>query len=99
MAKDLDRGTSDIIFYFQYSGTNPSVPLLSHATCPWSGVRQEMVSLARDWGKGYTSTYGRIDEDLLRYSREVIAEKKIDYFIFGHRHLPLNYIMKEGASR
>jgi UDP-2,3-diacylglucosamine hydrolase len=34
---------------------------------------------------------GEEKEWLLIYSREVLARKKIDYFVFGHRHLPIDY--------
>ncbi len=33
---------------------------------------------------------GNENEWLFLYSREVLKTKAIDYFIFGHRHLPLN---------
>lgn len=29
------------------------------------------------------------DEWLIQYCEEVLCEKKVDYFIFGHRHLPI----------
>ncbi len=33
---------------------------------------------------------GEDKEWLLIYSKEVLKEKKVDYFIFGHRHLPMD---------
>ncbi|MFN2457615.1 MAG: UDP-2,3-diacylglucosamine diphosphatase [Chitinophagaceae bacterium] len=34
---------------------------------------------------------GEDREWLLIYAKEVLKQKKIDYFIFGHRHLPIDY--------
>ena len=34
---------------------------------------------------------GDDQEWLLIHSRECLQEKKIDYFVFGHRHLPIDY--------
>lgn len=33
---------------------------------------------------------GEEGEWLIQYSKEVLEEKQVDYFIFGHRHLPLS---------
>ena len=33
---------------------------------------------------------GEENEWLVIYSRQVLAKEHFDYFIFGHRHLPLN---------
>ncbi|MEJ7588925.1 MAG: UDP-2,3-diacylglucosamine diphosphatase [Ferruginibacter sp.] len=38
---------------------------------------------------------GESNEWLLIYSKEVLQKEFYDYFIFGHRHLPLNIIMNE----
>lgn len=37
-------------------------------------------------------------EWLLIYCKEVVRHKKIDFFLFGHRHLPIDYRL-EGGSR
>lgn len=34
---------------------------------------------------------GEEKEWLIAYSNEILHQKKVDYFIFGHRHLPINY--------
>jgi UDP-2,3-diacylglucosamine hydrolase len=34
---------------------------------------------------------GEENEWLVTYSKEVLKEKKVDYFIFGHRHLPIDF--------
>jgi UDP-2,3-diacylglucosamine hydrolase len=49
----------------------------------WS--RQSRIS-----NNGKDEKYYENDERLLTYCREVLKEQHFDYFIFGHRHLPLN---------
>ena len=34
---------------------------------------------------------GEENEDLIRYARTILDKEKIDYFIFGHRHLATKY--------
>jgi len=41
---------------------------------------------------------GEEKEDLFRYSKQVLENKKIDYFIYGHRHLTLKHIIDNGAT-
>lgn len=41
---------------------------------------------------------GEEKEWLLIYSREMIARKKIDFLVFGHRHLPIDYRL-DSSSR
>jgi UDP-2,3-diacylglucosamine hydrolase len=49
-------------------------------------------SLNSRLGKGITKEFlGEKDEDLIRYARSVLENEKIDYFIFGHRHLAMKY--------
>jgi UDP-2,3-diacylglucosamine hydrolase len=38
-------------------------------------------------------------EWLLLYANKKLEEQAVDYFIFGHRHLPLDIRLKDGASR
>jgi len=38
---------------------------------------------------------GEEKEWLIIYSKEVLTKKHIDYFVFGHRHLPLEYKLNE----
>lgn len=40
---------------------------------------------------------GKDNEWLVIYSREVLAKEHFDYFIFGHRHLPLVIPLNDGA--
>ena len=41
---------------------------------------------------------GEEKEWLIVYAKEILKEKKIDYFIFGHRHLPVDFRLP-GVSR
>ena len=41
---------------------------------------------------------GEEKEDLIRYAKSILEKEKIDYFIFGHRHLAMTYKLKEGAE-
>ena len=41
---------------------------------------------------------GEEAEWLIIYCKEVLAQKKVDYFVFGHRHLPIDYRLT-GESR
>jgi UDP-2,3-diacylglucosamine hydrolase len=35
--------------------------------------------------------HGADNEWLITYSREQLLQKKVDYFVFGHRHLPIDF--------
>jgi UDP-2,3-diacylglucosamine hydrolase len=49
-------------------------------------------SLSSRLGKGITKEFlGEENEDLIRYAKSVLELDKIDYFIFGHRHLATKY--------
>lgn len=63
------------------------------------------VAIGQSWslnsrlGKGlYTPFLGEEKEDLLRYSNKIGGTRAIDYFIFGHRHLPLKHKLKNGGT-
>jgi UDP-2,3-diacylglucosamine hydrolase len=56
-------------------------------------------SLSSRLGKGITKEFlGEEKEDLIRYARSVLEKDKIDYFIFGHRHLAMSYKLQTGAE-
>jgi len=63
------------------------------------------VAIGHKWslnsrlGKGITTDYtGEEKEDLIRYSRGILEKEKIDYFIYGHRHLAMTIKTMEGAE-
>lgn len=35
--------------------------------------------------------HGEDNEWLMIYSKEMLKQKKVDYFVYGHRHLPIDY--------
>jgi UDP-2,3-diacylglucosamine hydrolase len=67
-----------------YSAMHPSIGL---------GIGHKW-SLSSRLGKGVTLAYlGEDKEDLMRYAKSVLEKDKIDYFIFGHRHLAMTIKM------
>jgi UDP-2,3-diacylglucosamine hydrolase len=49
-------------------------------------------------GKGISLEFlGEDKEDLFRHSKIILETEKIDYFIYGHRHLPMTYDLKHGS--
>lgn len=65
-----------------YSSLHPSIGI---------GIGHQW-SLNSRLGKGITNPFlGEDNEDLIRYARSVLKNNKIDYFIFGHRHLAMTY--------
>lgn len=71
----------------------------------WSSLHPRIgVGIGHRWslgsrlGKGeHTPFLGEEREDLLRYAARVSAERKIDWYIFGHRHLPMIHPMNNGS--
>ena len=56
-------------------------------------------SLNSRLGKGITKEFlGEDEEDLIRYARSVLENEKIDYFIFGHRHLAMTYKLQPDSE-
>lgn len=56
-------------------------------------------SLSSRLGKGISLEYlGEEKEDLLKYARMISKKDKIDYFIFGHRHIARQVRMTEGPE-
>jgi UDP-2,3-diacylglucosamine hydrolase len=56
-------------------------------------------SLNSRLGKGITREFlGEEKEDLIRYAKSVLENEKIDYFIFGHRHLAMAYKLKPDSD-
>ncbi|MEI9933651.1 MAG: UDP-2,3-diacylglucosamine diphosphatase [Ferruginibacter sp.] len=41
--------------------------------------------------------YGEDNEWLIIYCKEVLHKEYFDYFIFGHRHLPIDFIFNNGS--
>lgn len=68
--------------------------------CQWLFARLHPnlgIGIARAWSRksriasGQKETFlGEDKEWLVAYSKEILKQEPIDYFIFGHRHLPLD---------
>lgn len=41
---------------------------------------------------------GEENEWLIIYSKEILQQQKVDYFIFGHRHLPIDFDLDGGSK-
>lgn len=42
---------------------------------------------------------GEEKEWLIRFCNDTLTREHYDYFVFGHRHLPLDHLLKNGVSR
>jgi UDP-2,3-diacylglucosamine hydrolase len=72
-----------------YSSLHPSIGI---------GIGHKW-SLSSRLGKGITKEFlGEDKEDLIRYAKTILEKDKIDYFIFGHRHLAMTYKMNQGSE-
>jgi UDP-2,3-diacylglucosamine hydrolase len=55
-------------------------------------------SLNSRLGKGISMEFlGEEKEDLFKYSKALLKHEKIDYFIYGHRHLALSSVINKSA--
>lgn len=79
---------------------NPVCRWLFSAIHPWVGI-----SLANYFsrksraaaGQELEHFLGAENEWLAIYSKEILQKEHFDYFIFGHRHLPLDIPLQEGS--
>lgn len=58
----------------------------------WSGKSRRAKSANKPF-------LGEKREYLVQYCQRKLDEIEADYFIFGHRHLPIDYLLKNGRSR
>ncbi len=74
---------------FLYSALHPSIGIgIGHS---WS--------LNSRLGKGISLPFlGEEKEDLIRHSKNILKNNKVDYFLYGHRHLAMTYTLNEGAE-
>ncbi len=49
-------------------------------------------------GKTDEHFLGEEKEWLIIYAKEILAKKHVDYFIFGHRHLPLDFKLNDNSK-
>jgi len=56
-------------------------------------------SLSSRLGKGISQEFlGEDEEDLIRYAMLFPVDEKIDFFVFGHRHLAMTYKLRNNAE-
>jgi UDP-2,3-diacylglucosamine hydrolase len=76
--------------------------------CQWLFARIHPnfgIGMANYWSRKSRLSNGPEDEKftgeenewLVVYAKEVLQKKHVDYFIFGHRHLPLDIKLKENS--
>jgi UDP-2,3-diacylglucosamine hydrolase len=71
-----------------YSTLHPSVGM-------WLGHKWSYDSRL---GKGISLDFmGEEKEELFIHSKKILETEHIDYFIYGHRHLPMTYKLSQGA--
>ncbi len=68
---------------------------------PNTGIRIMQYASQRSRKREETSApfLGSENEWLIQYAEEILTNKKVDYFLFGHRHLPIDYTLSNGHSR
>jgi UDP-2,3-diacylglucosamine hydrolase len=83
--------------------------VFSNKLCQWLFARIHPnlgISIMKYWsGKSRAATQeenrflGKDKEWLVLFSEGTLKEEEIDYFVFGHRHLPIDYLLSNGSSR
>lgn len=82
--------------------------IFSNKLCQWAFARlhpnfgiglANFLSQSSRNSKTEVSTFGREKEWLSVHANEVNKTTKHDYYIFGHRHLPIDYALEGGKSR
>ena len=79
---------------------NPICQFLFGLLPPFLGI-----SLANFFSKRSRTMMGTTDEKflgedkewLVQYAKDKLKENHFDYFIFGHRHLPIDFLLKEDS--
>ncbi|MGY6562284.1 MAG: UDP-2,3-diacylglucosamine diphosphatase [Luteibaculaceae bacterium] len=49
-------------------------------------------------GNADDSWFGEENEWLVSYCKDELTKKKVDFFIFGHRHLPIDFTFENGSK-
>ncbi len=62
------------------------------------GLANYFSKKSRDADQGKDEIFlGEKNEWLIVYSKEVLEKEHIDYFIFGHRHLAMDFVLNENS--
>ena len=67
---------------------------------PNTGIR--LMQFFSGKSRDYTSVpefLGEEREWLIQFCKDKIRETQVDYFIFGHRHIPIDYTLDNGRTR
>lgn len=62
-------------------------------------LAQFWSSRSRGGAKRRDHFRGKEREWLVQYANTILEKEQIDYFVFGHRHLPLECLLEDGESR
>ena len=83
--------------------------VFANPICQWLFERLHPnfgIGLANFWSKKSREAnpdeakfFGPHGEWLIIFANEYLDQAPIDYFVFGHRHLPIDYTLKNGKSR
>lgn len=63
------------------------------------GLANYWSQKSREQNKIETEFYGPEKERLLAYANRKLDQQAADFYVFGHRHLPIDYTLKDGKSR
>ncbi len=91
-----DRGYKILLSIFR----NKPLRAMYSALHPSIGVGIGLKwSLSSRLGKGIKKEFlGEEKEDLVRYAKSILKTERIDYFIFGHRHLAMPYRLSDSIE-
>lgn len=67
-------------------------PYIGMGLANWSSRRSRAVT-----GNTDEQFFGEEGEWLITYCKEVLEKQHFDYLIFGHRHLPIDFLLKGGS--
>jgi len=83
--------------------------VFANRLCQWLFARLHpnfgiwLANFFSGWSRSTTKVedqyFGDENEWLLTYSNQKLDEVPADYFVFGHRHLPIDRVLKNGKSR
>lgn len=83
--------------------------VFANPLCQWAFARLHpnfSFGLAKFWSgrsraanPGEERFLGEEKEWLLQYANGQLDRQEVDYFIFGHRHLPIDHTLKDGRAR
>ncbi len=87
--KRLKKVFQNKICQFLFRWIHPDIGIRIARTWSMHGNRQYLGHVERFLGE---------NEWLVQYARQKLREKHYDYFIFGHRHIPINYPLNNKSN-